>query len=391
MNGQTVPYRGTYRAGVIGHTGQGNYGHGLDTCFVGLPRVTTVAVADPDDAGRQRTLARAGAARGYAGYHEMLERERLDVVAVGPSHLHEHEAMVLAAVRAGVKAIYCEKPLARSLDEADRLLAACDARGVKLAVAHQNRACPAPWRVRELIADGAIGQLRLLRAWPKQDARGGGLELLIHGTHLFDLMRFFAGDARWCDARVCVEGREATPADVTPGSGETGLIAGDDIVATYGFDGGVTGTFESIQSGDGGGNAYLRMEACGTGGILAFWSGLGSPLYYYPRPFALPDRPDEWQRVALEEVPVPPDMSRQHPGNQTLVADLLAAVEAGRPPLSSGHDARAALEMILAAYASHIQAGRVPLPLAARTHPLTRWTAGPAEEKAQIDTVFIAG
>jgi predicted dehydrogenase len=142
----------------------------------------------------------------------MLAREALDVVSVGPSYLHEHEAMVVAAAEAGVKAIYCEKPIARSLDEADRMLAACDARGVKVAVAHQNRATPAPRLVRELIAAGKIGRLRRMRAWPKQDSRGGGLELLIHGTHMFDLMRWFAGcagqgesgDARWCHGRVSV-------------------------------------------------------------------------------------------------------------------------------------------------------------------------------------------
>jgi predicted dehydrogenase len=61
------------------------------------------------------------------------------------------------------------------------------------------------------------------------------------------------------------------------------------------------------------------------------------------------------------------------PSNQLLVRDLLAAVETGRQPLSSGHDARAALEMILAVYESHAAGGRVPLPLAERTHPLARW------------------
>ena len=70
-----------------------------------------------------------------------------------------------------------------------------------------------------------------------------------------------------------------------------------------------------------------------------------------------------------------------HAANQLIVVDLLAALEAGREPLSSGHDARAALEMIMAVYWSHIRAQRVPLPLAERGHPLRtgtrasgRWT-----------------
>ena len=175
-------YTGTYRAGVIGHTGQGNYGHGLDTVFLDLPGVTVEALADPDAAGRERAQARAGAARSYADYREMLAHEALDVVSVAPSHLFEHEAMVIAAAEAGVKAIYCEKPIARSMDEADRMLAACDARGIKVAVAHQNRATPAPNLIRTLIGEGKIGRLRAMRGWPKQDQRGGGLELA-HSRH----------------------------------------------------------------------------------------------------------------------------------------------------------------------------------------------------------------
>lgn len=366
-------YSGTYRAGVIGHTGRGGYGHGLDTAFLGLPGVTLVAIADPDQAGRRAAGARAGAARGYADYHDMLEREALDVVAVGPSYLDEHEAMVVACARAGVKAIYCEKPLAQSLDQADRMLAECDARGVKIAVAHQNRATPAPRMVQRLMAEGKIGRLVRMKAYPKQDDRGGGLDHLIHGTHMFDLMRLFAGDARWCHGRVTVAGREAAPMDVHEARYAGGPIVGDDIVAEYGFDYGVTGTFESMQSDDGGGSEYLRMEVWGTCGILTLWSGLTSPVYFYPHPIALPGRPGAWERIQPPVEPVAPGLSNQHPGNQVLVRDLLSAVEEDRQSISSGHDARAALEMILAVYEAHILGGRVTLPLTRREHPLIEW------------------
>src|SRR6266545_3959811 len=288
-----IPYRGSYRAAIIGHTGQGNYGHGLDTVFCGLPRVQVVALADADDAGRAAAQQRSGALRTYADYRQMLTTERPDVVSVAPSHLHEHEAMVTASAESGARAIYCEKPIARSLDETDRVLAACDARGLKVAVAHQNRATPAPALVLQEIADGRIGRLRTMRAYAKQDSRGGGLEHLIHGTHMFDLMRFFAGDPRWLHARVSVDGQDATLADAYDGPGGLGPIAGDDIVVDVGFDNSVVGTFESMRSDDGGGNDYLHMEVAGTAGVLSFWSGLHSPVCFYPRPFPLP-RPDHW-------------------------------------------------------------------------------------------------
>jgi predicted dehydrogenase len=288
--------------------------------------------------------------------------------------------MLLAAVRSGVKAIYTEKPFARSLDEADRILEACEARSVKVAVAHQNRAFPGPRLAQKLIADGKIGRLRALRAYGKQDRRGGGQDLMVLGTHMLDLMRFLVGDARWCHARVQEGGRDATAGDVRPAEEEAGLIAGDDIVAEYGFDNGITGSYESARADDGGKGNYFRMDLCGTGGIVTVWSSTSMPVYYYPRPFALPDRADEWQVLQPEPLPPPAGLtapasgaSAMNPANQLIAADLLAALESGRKPLSSAHDARAALEMIMAVYESHIAGDRVSLPLEQRTHPLSRW------------------
>jgi predicted dehydrogenase len=387
---------------VVGHTGRGNYGHGLDLAFAGLPGVEVVAVADPDEEGRRRAQARTGAPRGYAAFGELLEREAPDLLAVGPRQPDQREAMLLAAMRAGVKAIYTEKPFARTLEEADRILAAADERGVRIAVAHQNRAFPGPRLARRLVAEGRIGRLRALKAYGKQDHRGGGQDLMVLGTHMLDLMRFFSGDARWCHARVLDGGADATPGAVREGDEAVGPVVGDDIWAGYGFDGGVSGSYESARAAGGGsGSDFFRMELCGTGGTISIWSSATAPVYYCPRPFALPNHPEEWEAVptgavqeelraagGLPEPPEPPPgagsgaggggsrlagAGAMHAANQLLVVDLLAALEAGREPLSSGHDARAALEMIMAVYWSHLRAQRVSLPLAERAHPLLCW------------------
>ena len=374
-------HRGTYRAVVIGETGQGNYGHGIDLAFVGLPGVTVVAVADPDAAGRAAALSRTGASTGYADYREMLERERPDLVAVGPRQPHRREEMLQAAIRSGARAIYTEKPFARSLEEADRVLAAADERGVKIAVAHQNRAFAGPRLARRLVVEGKIGRLRAIKAYGKQDRRGGGQDLTVLGTHMLDLMRFFLGDASWCHARVVDEGADATPASVRPGDEQVGPVMGDDIVTSYGFDAGVTGSYESARAADLGAGNYFRLELCGSGGIVCVWSNPAAAVYVYPRPFALPDKPEEWQALTPDPLPLAgtdaslPGANTMHAANQVIAADLLAAVESGAKPLSSGHDARAALEMILAVYESHIRGDRVALPLTDRRHPLERWTA----------------
>jgi predicted dehydrogenase len=311
----------------------------------------------------------------------MLEKEHPNVVAIGPRQPDQRVPMFLAAVEAGVRAIFTEKPFGRDLEEADRILKVCDARGVKVTVAHQNRAFPGPRLARRLIAEGRIGRLRALKAYGKQDRRGGGQDLMVLGTHMLDLMRSFVGDARWCHARVTEGGKDATPAAVRPAEEAAGLIAGDDIVASFGFDGGVTGSYESARADDGGKGNYFRMDICGTGGIVTVWSSTTMPVYLYPRPFALPDQAADWQVLEPEPYPAPEGAgpppagaSAMHPANQILAADLLAALEEDRQPMSSGHDARAALEMIMAVYESHISGDRVSLPLAQRSHPLSRWS-----------------
>src|SRR5687768_6572641 len=127
-----------YRAAIIGRTGQGDYGHGLDVVYNGMPEVSVAAVADPDSAGRAAAAARTRAQAQFSDYREMLEKVRPDLVSVCPRWIDCHHEMVMACLNAGVKGIYCEKPFARTPAEADSMLAACKKAGAYLAVAHQN-------------------------------------------------------------------------------------------------------------------------------------------------------------------------------------------------------------------------------------------------------------
>ena len=361
------------RAAVIGHTGRGNYGHGLDVAAVGVPGVQLVAVADPDEAGRRRAQERTGAATAYAGYREMLEQERPDLVVVAPRVPDDREAMLLGAIGLGARAIYCEKPFAPTLAAADRVLAAAEARGTKIAVAHQNRAFRGPVAAQRLIAEGKIGRLRMMRGYGKQDQRGGGEEFVVIGTHLLDLMGLFAGQASWCHARVCADGRDAAPPDVHAAGEALGLVVGDDVTATYGFANGITGTYETARVDDGGANDYFRLELCGTAGIVTLWSSATAPIYLLERPYPVPQAASEWQRIELWAPDAAGMASDQHAANQLLVSDLVASIGTAREPISSGRNARAALEMVMAAFASHVAAARVTLPLAERSHPLLAW------------------
>ena len=79
-----------YRVAVIGHTGKGNYGHGIDTVWLELDNVEIAAVSDPDEAGRTTAKKRLSVEKTYADYRMMLEKEKPDIVAVCPRWLDQH-------------------------------------------------------------------------------------------------------------------------------------------------------------------------------------------------------------------------------------------------------------------------------------------------------------
>eukprot|EP01051_Picozoa_sp_SAG22_P003604 SAG22_NODE_178_length_16142_cov_13.187995_5_plen_206_part_00 len=101
----------------------------------------------------------------YASHKEMLEKEpQLDILTVGVSD-HRHADIIVDAANAGVKGIFCEKPLATTLEDTDRMLEACERNGVILSVDHTRRFLPI-WRYckEQLVDKGAIGEIQYIVA-----------------------------------------------------------------------------------------------------------------------------------------------------------------------------------------------------------------------------------
>ena len=359
-------------AAVIGHTGRGNFGHGMDLVFAHRPEIEVVGLADPDDVGRAKAQSRAQAKRTYVDYREMLEKERPQLVSVAPRWTDQHYAMVKAALLAGAH-VYCEKPFTRTLAEADELLALAARLQRRIAVAHQGRISPATLELKRMIDEGELGELLEIRVHGKQDKRAGGEDMVVLGTHQFDLVRFFAGDAHWSSARVLQQGREITRADVHAATEDIGPIAGDEITALFALSRGVNVHYTS-RAGYGAIAGPWGMELIGTKGRTRLLNDVHTTVFV-ERDGAMTARGGvgEWVPIAANPRGPVAGAAGQLSGNSRGVDDWLAAIEEGREPACSGLAAMKSLEMIHAVFAAGISRARVQLPLLDRGHPL----AGP--------------
>jgi predicted dehydrogenase len=351
--------------GVIGHTGQGNYGHGEDTVWLKIPQTKVVAVADADPKGLADAAQRLGGVKAYADYKVMLAEAKPDIAAICARHIHEHRDMIVAAVGAGVKGIYIEKPFVRTLAEADEIVKLCAEKGVRLAIAHRNRYHPVIDVVKQLVASGEIGELKEVRVRGKQDQRGGGLDIWVLGGHGFNLATLFTGAAISCEANILVEGRPATKADIRPGDEGVGLIVGDEIHARYETKSGIPLYFDSKKGTPAKGTPF-GARLIGTKGVIS--------LQIDEEPLAILERDGVKTPITTAGIGKPEpikDIKQVNGGHHGAVRDLLAAIAEKREPLCGPEAGRETVELTLAVFASFVADGRkVALPLAGRAHPL---------------------
>ena len=351
--------------GVIGHTGQGNYGHGEDAVWLSIPQTKIVAVADADAKGLAIEAKKLGGVKAYADYKVMLAEAKPDIAAICARHIHEHRDMIVAAIEAGVKGIYIEKPFVRTLAEADEIVKLCADKGVRLAIAHRNRYHPVLAIVQKLVASGEIGELKEVRVCGKQDQRGGGLDLWVLGGHGFNLATLFTGSAISCQATVLVEGRPATKADIKAGDEGVGLIVGDEIHARYETKSGIPLYFDS-KKGTWTKGMPFGARLIGTKGVIS--------LKIDEEPLAVLEREGKKTPITTAGIgkaePIK-DIKLVNGGHHGAVRDLLAAIADKREPLCGPEAGRETVELTLAVFASFAAGGtKIALPLVSRQHPL---------------------
>jgi len=289
-----------------------------------IPSANVVAGCDIDANARQPFLDRwAGTWPGatvFDDYREMIRGSMLDVICVAtPDDLHT--PVVMAAAEGGVRAIFCEKPMATHTDEIDEMIAAAEAGGIVVNVNHTRRWMPQYVAAREIIRGGAIGELVQIIAH-----LGGERAMLWRNhSHILDLISYFA---------------EANPVWVV-GELEAGF---EDYGTRYHGDGGRDSALEP------GANAFFAYD----NGVRAFLSGMkrGVPVLSIEligtsgSVFANDQLATLHQQTEAGTSATPIVPRGTVAGMQAALLDLLTSLETGSTPQCPPTEARKAVAII---------------------------------------------
>ena len=349
------------RVAAIGRTGRGDWGHAIDQLWGGVEGAELVAVADESEEALAKAVERNKLDASRPGvvhrdWKAMLTEAKPDIVAICMRHIDCHAEMAIAAAEAGVKGIFMEKPFVRTLAEADAVIAACKKSNSKLTLAFVNRHAPAYAAARDLIEDGRIGKVLELRGRGKEDARGGGEDLIVLGCHILDMMVDLGGTPQWCDASISQGGRLITRGDATAGPEGIGPIAGDSIRAMVGLADGPIGSFASVRDA-GLKQPNFGITVVGTKGAIHIWPDHLPQAYLREAPLWRVDKEFPWKPIGAEGVESPPmnvsdaDRAAERVGwGRRAAADLVDAIDEDREPETGIYAGRTVLEMTTAVY-----------------------------------------
>jgi predicted dehydrogenase len=339
-----------YRAVIIGcgRRGEGRggaFGIAESHAYAYETNEKTVLVAAADiDAANLQAFCADHETDGYHDYREMLAKEHPDIVSVC-TWPPLHAEMTVDAAEAGAKAIWCEKPMALSLADIDRMIAACEKSRTQLLVNHLRRYAAPFQATREFLKNGRLGALVRMEAFvPDWD-------LLSWGTHWVDMMRFFADDqpVAWVAAQI--DTRHATR--------KYGHYVEDQSITYMAFENGVRGFLELGERC----TDPTAVRVYGSEGVVVIDGRV--------RARALVHGESNWVTLS--------GPSNFQEAIRAVLDDLITGLEVeGYRPMLNDRSARATTEVILAAYESAYRRGRIDLPLDVDDFPLERLIASAA-------------
>ena len=263
----------------------------------------------------------------------MLDREKPQIVVIGPRWVDAHKEMILACAERGIH-MFCEKPMARDVAECDAIVAACERSHVKLAMAFQTRYGPRDECAKELIGSGVIGEVL--------EVRGGARKIAAAEARTCSCsVRTSWTSTATCSVRrrgvsACDRERPADHSSLGPRRRRgAGTLAGDRIEAMYGFARNpAIAHFATARPKEGSNRRYV-MHVFGSKGVIELGFG------WLPGNFLLAD--PAWtdatsQRTGRRSPAAglgKPESLRDGgmvAANRLIVADLIHAVETDTQP-----------------------------------------------------------
>jgi myo-inositol 2-dehydrogenase/D-chiro-inositol 1-dehydrogenase len=262
----------TLRFGVIGAGRIGKI-H-AENLATRIPGVEVVAIADPVLDAAQDLAARLHVAKATGDYREIIADPTIDAVAICSS-TDTHAPIMIEAAQAG-KHIFCEKPIHYQLDRIDAALAAVEKAGVKLQIGFNRRFDPNFRRVRQMVAEGKVGEVHILRITSRDPAPPPVAYVKVSGGIFFDMTIHDFDMARYLSGSEVEEVYVASAVRVDPGIGEAGDV--DTAVITLKFKNGAIGTIDNSRKAVYGYDQ--RVEVFGSGGMVAVSNNTPDTHYY---------------------------------------------------------------------------------------------------------------
>lgn len=332
-----------------------------------IPEAEIVAVYARDAAKAAAFAEKHGIPAWYDDLAQAIHESGCDVVDIClPNFLHASSALI--AAEAG-KHVIIEKPIAVTLEEADEMIAACKRNNVKLMYAEELCFAPKYERARQLVKEGAVGEIYMLKQSEKHSGphtdwfydinlAGGGV-IMDMGCHALGWFRWMLGNAK-------VQSVYATMKTVL----HQGRTKGEDnSVIIVEFENGVTAVAENSWAKQGGMDD--RCEIHGSGGVIYADLFMGnSALTYSKNGFGYAmekaDTTQGWSFAVFEEV-----FNQGYPYE---LKHFIECVREDKQPLVTGEDGRAVLELIYAAYESAGTGKKITLPFSAKvSKPVDLW------------------
>ena len=300
----------------------------------------------------------------YEDHEVMLEEVEPDIVSICvPPAIHA-DLVVDSASAASVDAVHCEKPMATRWADCQRMVGVCDSEDVQLTIDHQRHLAEPVQRAKEMLDDGAIGELRRLE-WSEAN-------LFDAGSHLFDLCDLFVDGERaeWALAAI----------DCSHENRWFGALNETRSIAQWRYADGTVGVASTAEDGVTAVDPYLRLV--GENGTMEIQADDGT---------ALRIRTDgEWRTVDTDENVYGPTPGVVHtvlnpvtgvvpgvswpadPPNhyEKAIEHLVDALSTGTEPAFSGRRVLRGTELVFASWESARQRGRVHLPIELEGNPL---------------------